>query len=238
MKKINVLCIIIGIICFLVAGYIVFDKVLVKDVNIKINEEQENNNINEYLAKVGSSLGWLIVKEGIDTQDDSGMYTPNYNYNYLEKNENKQLFTMEYILSYSDNLSKFLVFSGFDMSKIDESPYSDATIAYLDYDSFNSYYKRLFNKDFNIKNGKKGNTKYDDEYVYFDNRHPGSNGIYVSMIISDKVLYNKGEYVASINVTYSTRLADKLGVSSNKGIVTYTKNSVNDIILKSFMLEK
>ena len=45
---------------------------------------------------------------------------------------------------------------------------------------------------FKITKGKMGNTKYDKDYVYFDNRHPGSNGVYVSMITSDKVEYKKG----------------------------------------------
>ena len=31
MKKLNIFCIIIGIICFLVAGYIVTDKILIKE---------------------------------------------------------------------------------------------------------------------------------------------------------------------------------------------------------------
>ena len=33
MKKLNIFCIIIGIICFLVAGYIVTDKILIKEDN-------------------------------------------------------------------------------------------------------------------------------------------------------------------------------------------------------------
>ena len=32
MKKLNIFCIIIGIICLLVAGYIVTDKILIKEV--------------------------------------------------------------------------------------------------------------------------------------------------------------------------------------------------------------
>ena len=156
----------------------------------------------------------------------------------LNSIENKQLFTIEYILSYPDNESQFVVLSAGDYKKIDVSPTDDFTIAYLDYNVFNRYYNELFGKDFNIDKAKKGNTKYDKEYVYYDNRRPGSNGVYVSMITSDKVWYKNGEYIANVKVTYSTRLADIIGVSDSTGIVTYIKNSDNAIILRSFILEK
>ena len=239
MKKLNIFCIIIGIICFLVAGYIVTDKILIKEDNkIEIDEEKELKDINNHLSKIGSPLGWLIVKEGIDSQDDNGKYSPKYNYNYLEKYENRQLFVMEYILSYQDNIDSFTVLSAGDQSVVEDTPTSDFTLAYLDYKIFNKYYKELLGEDFKITKGKMGNTKYDKDYVYFDNRHPGSNGVYVSMITSDKVWYKNGEYIANVKITYSTRLADIIGVSDSTGIVTYIKNSDNAIILRSFILEK
>lgn len=238
MKKINVLFIIVGIISFLVAGYIITDKILARNINVEIDEEKELGTANEYLAKIGSPLGWLIVKEGIDMQDDNGKYKPRYNYDYLNSIENKQLFTMEYILSYPDYMDEFVVLSAGDYKKIDVSPTDDFTIAYLDYNIFNKYYNQLFGKDFNIDKAKKGNTEYDKEYVYYDNRRSGSNGVYVSMITSDKVWYKNGEYIANVKVTYSTRLADIIGVSDSTGIVTYIKNSDNAIILRSFILEK
>lgn len=238
MKKINVLFIIVGIISFLVAGYIITDKILARNINVEIDEEKELGTTNEYLSKIGSPLGWLIVKEGINMQDDNGKYKPRYNYDYLNSIENKQLFTMEYILSYPDNESQFVVLSAGDYEKIDVSPTDDFTIAYLDYNVFNRYYNELFGKNFNIDKAKKGNTKYDKDYVYYDNRRPGSNGVYVSMITSDKVWYKNGGYIANVKVTYSTRLADIIGVSDSTGIVTYIKNSDNAIILRSFILEK
>lgn len=238
MKKINLLFIIVGIISFLVAGYIITDKILARNINVEIDEGKELGTANEYLAKIGSPLGWLIVKEGINMQDDNGKYKPRYNYDYLNSIENKQLFTMEYILSYPDNESQFVVLSAGDYKKIDVSPTDDFTIAYLDYNIFNKYYNQLFGKNFNIDKAKKGNTEYDKEYVYYDNRRPGSNGVYVSMITSDKVWYKNGEYIANVKVTYSTRLADIIGVSDSTGIVTYIKNSDNAIILRSFILEK
>ena len=143
MKKINLLFIIVGIISFLVAGYIITDKILARNINVEIDEEKELGTANEYLAKIGSPLGWLIVKEGINMQDDNGKYKPRYNYDYLNSIENKQLFTMEYILSYSDNFNEFVVLSASDYKKIDVSPTDDFTIAYLDYNIFNKYYNQF-----------------------------------------------------------------------------------------------
>ncbi len=238
MKKLNIICIVIGIISFVVAGYILTEKILAKEVKVEINEEKELKEVNNYLAKVGSPLGWLIIKKGIDTQDENGKYKPKYNENYLEKYENRQLFVMEYILSYPDNQDKFITLSAGDHTKIEESPTSDFTLAYLDYKTFNNYYKELIGEDFKLDKAKKGGTEYDKENVYYDNRKPGSNGVYVSMITSDKVEYKDKSLVAEIKVTYSTRAAENLGVETNKGIIKYTKNSDNNIILKSFILEK
>lgn len=240
MKKINTIFIIIGIICFMIAGYILVDKILYKEDKITINEEKELKEVNNYLAKVGSPLGFLIVKEGINNQDENGNYKLIYNKNYLEKYENKQLFTMEYILSYDDNKALFIVLSAGDYSIVKDTPTSDFTLAYLDYDTFNKYYNELFNTNFDINNKdvKIGNTKYDNSNVYFDNRHPGSNGVYVSMITSDSVEYKDNNYVASVKVTYSTRLAELTSSDSSSGIITYTKdNNNNNIIIKEFILE-
>lgn len=239
MKKINTIFIIIGIICFMIAGYILVDKILYKEDKITINEEKELKEVNNYLAKVGSPLGFLIVKEGINNQDENGNYKLIYNKNYLEKYENKQLFTMEYILSYDDNKALFTVLSAGDYSIVKDTPTNDFTLAYLDYDTFNKYYNELFNTNFDINNKdvKIGNTKYDNSNVYFDNRHPGSNGVYVSMITSDSVEYKDNNYVASVKVTYSTRLAELTSSDSSSGIITYTKDNNNNIIIKEFILE-
>ena len=120
------------------------------------------------------------------------------------------------------------------------SPSDEYVMAYYPYDLFNQEYKKYFSDNFDLDNRVVSslNTKYDKDYVYFDNRHPGSNGVYVSMITSDKVEYKKGEYIASIKATYSTRLADILDKETSNGIISYTKDGDNNIILKSFILKK
>ena len=65
MKKLNIFCIIIGIICFLVAGYIVTDKILVTEDNkIEIDEETYN----DWKDKDEDALGDLIL-DMIDRND-------------------------------------------------------------------------------------------------------------------------------------------------------------------------
>ena len=52
------------------------------------------------------------------------------------------------------------------------------------------------------------------------------------------VEYKKGEYIASVKATYSTRLSDILDKETSDGIISYTKDGNNNIILKSFILKK
>ena len=108
----------------------------------------------------------------------------------------------------------------------------------MDYNTFNKYYKKFFNKDFDISKQYKGDTSYDTEYVYYQNRKSGSNGVYVPMITSDNIEYKDNKYVANITITYSTRAATLIGKENDKGKLVYTKDINNNIILESFMVNK
>ena len=239
MKKINILCFIMGIICFSIAGYIIYNK-FYKQEEIKFNKDEELKQVNNKLSEIGSSLGWLIITNGIDNQNEDGTkYSIEYNKNLLEEDYNKQLFTMEYILSTKNENDKFILLNGFDKSKVkDANPSDDFILAYWDYNTFNKYYKKFFNKDFDISKQYKGDTSYDTEYVYYQNRKSGSNGVYVPMITSDNIEYKDNKYVANITITYSTRAATLIGKENDKGKLVYTKDINNNIILESFMVNK
>ena len=239
MKKINILCFIMGIICFSIAGYIIYNK-FYKQEEIKFNKDEELKQVNNKLSEIGSSLGWLIITNGIDNQNEDGTkYSIEYNKNLLEEDYNKQLFTMEYILSTKNENDKFILLNGFDKSKVkDANTTDDFILAYLDYDTFNTYYKKFFNKDFDISKQYKGDTSYDTEYVYYQNRKSGSNGVYVPMITTDNIEYKDNKYVANITITYSTRAATLIGKENDKGTLVYTKDINNNIILESFMVNK
>ena len=143
MKKLDIICIIIGVICFLLAGYIVYIKFF-KENKIDFNEEEEIKLLDDKLAKIGTPLGWLIITDGIDHQNEDGTkYNISYGTNLLKEYSNRQLFTMKYILSTKNENDKFILLSGFDNNKIEGEPTDDYTLAYLDYDTFNKYYKDL-----------------------------------------------------------------------------------------------
>lgn len=239
MKKINIICFIMGIICFSIAGYIIYNK-FYKQEEIKFNKDEELKQVNNKLSEIGSSLGWLIITNGIDNQNEDGTkYSIDYNKNLLEEDYNKQLFTMEYILSTKNENDKFILLNGFDKSEVkDANPTDDFILVYLDYNTFNTYYKKFFNKDFDISKQYKGDTSYDTEYVYYQNRKSGSNGVYVPMITSDNIGYKDNKYVANITITYSTRAATLIGKENDKGTIVYTKDINNNIILESFMVNK
>lgn len=238
MKKINLICIITGIVCFLLAGYIIYNKLL-NEKDIIFNKEEELKQIDEELNKIGSSLGWIIITDGIDHQNEDGTkYNISYNINLLKKTTNRQLFTMEYIISTKNENSKFIVLSGSDNHKIEGEPTDEYTLAYLDYNTFNKYYKEFFGEDFDLSKQDKGNTTYDKEYVYYRNRRAGSNAIYVPTIKPINVEYKNNKYKANIEITYSTRAAQLLGVSKSQGIIIYTKDLNNNIIIELFIISK
>lgn len=238
MKKLDIICIIIGVICFLLAGYIVYIKFF-KENKIDFNEEEEIKLLDDKLAKIGTPLGWLIITDGIDHQNEDGTkYNISYGTNLLKEYSNRQLFTMEYILSTKNENDKYILLSGFDNNKIEGEPTDDYTLAYLDYDTFNKYYKDLFGEDFDLNKQDKGNTTYDKEYVYYRNRRAGSNNVYVPIIKAISVEYKNNKYIADIEVTYSTRASELIGVPKSNGTITYTKNIDNNILLEDFIINK
>lgn len=238
MKKLNIICIITGLICFLLAGYITYNKFF-KEKNINFNKEEELKQINDVLVETGNSLGWLIITNGIDHQNEEGTkYNISYGTNLLKDIKNKQLFIMEYILSTKNENDKFIVLSGIDNHKIEGEPTDDYTLAYLDYNTFNEYYKKFFDEDFELNKQDKGNTSYDKEYVYYRNRRAGSNNVYVPMINATNVKYKNNTLIADIEITYSTRAAQLIGKEKDKGTITYTKNINNNIVLNTFIINK
>lgn len=238
MKKLDIICIIIGVICFLLAGYIVYSKFF-KENKIDFNEEEEIKLLDDKLAKIGTPLGWLIITDGIDHQNEDGTkYNISYGTNLLKEYSNRQLFTMKYILSTKNENDKFILLSGFDNNKIEGEPTDDYTLAYLDYDTFNKYYKDLFGEDFDLNKQDKGSTTYDKEYVYYRNRRAGSNNVYVPIIKAISVEYKNNKYIADIEVTYSTRASELIGVPKSNGTITYTKNIDNNISLEDFIINK
>lgn len=237
MNKINYLFYIIGIVCIIIAGYILLDKLFDSDeIDINFNEDEEIELLNDKLSEIGFPLGWIIIVDGINNQDRNGNYVVTFNDDLLENYEYRQLFVMEYILSTTNNSDMFIVLD-MDDNVIEDSPTSEFTKGYLDYNEYNNYYKSLFGEDFDNDKAMKGNTSYDEEYVFYDNRRTGSNGVYVSMIQATEVEYNNGIYTSNVIITYSTRASELVGTSEDTAAIEYTKDINDNIILKSFSLK-
>ena len=94
------------------------------------------------------------------------------------------------------------------------------------------------NEDFDLNKQDKGNTTYDKEYVYYRNRRAGSNNVYVPIIKAISVEYKNNKYIVDIEVTYSTRASELIGVPKSNGTITYTKNIDNNILLEAFTVNK
>ena len=141
MNKKNIVWWVIGILCILVAVYIVCDKIFFKENDVNFNEDEEIVLVNDKLREIGSPLGWLIIVDGISNQDENGKYNVGYGRDLLSNYGYRQLFVMEYILSYNSNYDKFTVL-GMDGNIVTDIPTSDFTTAYISYDDFNEYYKR------------------------------------------------------------------------------------------------
>lgn len=237
MKKINTLFYVVGIICFVIAGYIIYDKFFTKDMlNINFNEDEEIEVLNNKLSEIGSPLGWLVIVDGINNQDSNGNYVVSFNKDLLDNYKYRQLFVMEYILTNTNNYDLFTV-TDMDGNVIEDIPTSEFTLAYLEYDEYNGYYKSLFGEDFDNNKAMNGNTSYDKTHVYYDNRRSGSNGVYVSMIQTNEVSYEDGIYTSNVIITYSTRASELVGASEDVAVIEYTKDINDNIILKSFTLK-
>lgn len=232
MKKVNAIFYVVGIVCFVVAIYIIYDKFFAnKEIIINFNEDEEIVLLNDKLSEIGSSLGWIVIVDGINNQDDNGNYVVTYDKDLLDNIDYRQLFVMEYILSNVNNYDLFTVYDT-EGNKVDDIPTSEMTMAYIKYDDFNSYYKDLFGENFNINT-----SSVNYEKVYYDNRRAGSNGVYVSMIQGNSIEYNDGIYKANVNVTYSTRASELIGTSEDTAMIEYTKDINGSILLRSFTLK-
>ena len=240
MKKINILFYVIGILCFGIAGYIIYDDIFgVHKEEIVFYEDEEIELLNNKLKEIGSPLGWTIIVDGINNQDRNGNYNITFNKNLLSNYSYKQLFVMEYILS---NTSNYDLFTVYDMNgeKIDDLPTSDFTFSYIDYNDYNDYYLSIFGENFDMNKAEKGNLLLSDSHnnVYYDNRKAGSNGVYVSMIQATGVDYEDGFYRGTATITYSTRASELVGANVDIAVIKYTKDIDGNILLKSFVLEK
>lgn len=224
-----------------IGGYLYFSKGTIKGTDVDVTKEKEK--LNDDLQDITKSLGWLVITSGIDNYNSGGKYEPQKNKDLLATTENRQLFIMEKILEKESNYSRFVKVA--QDGSVDKDPNTivtdEMTTAYYPANLFNTEYKKYFGEDFDIDNRKVStlNTAQDKskDYVYYNNKRAGANGLSVDAMTVNKVEYNKEDalLVADITLTYSSR-ASSLGYSYNNMTLNYTRDNDN-LILKSMFIK-
>ncbi len=231
--------VVIALIFILVLAVYIGAGVISSDSNLdrKFNEDKEIEFLNDNLSEVGSSLGVLVLMTGIDNSNSNRSFKLEKNIDLLENEENRQLFVMEYILTYQNNYDKFIVLDSDEKVVLSNAVPTDSnTIAYLKYEDFNFYYNKLFGNDFNLSDSIKGNTLYDAKYVYYPNKRNLLDGLYVPMISALNIKYEDNYFVADVKVYYSEMIRKIIGYEYDMATLIYSKNGNGDMLLNSFVL--
>ena len=231
--------VVIALIFILVLAVYIGAGVISSDSNLdrKFNKDKEIEFLNDNLSEVGSSLGVLVLMTGIDNSNSDRSFKLEKNIDLLENEENRQLFVMEYILTYQNNYDKFIVLDSDEKVVLSNAVPTDSnTIAYLKYEDFNFYYNKLFGNDFNLSDSIKGNTLYDAKYVYYPNKRNLLDGLYVPMISALNIKYEDNYFVADVKVYYSEMIRKIIGYEYDMATLIYSKNGNGDMLLNSFVL--
>ena len=231
--------VVIALIFILVLAVYIWAGVISSDSNLdrKFNKDKEIEFLNDNLSEVGSSLGVLVLMTGIDNSNSNRSFKLEKNIDLLENEENRQLFVMEYILTYQNNYDKFIVLDSDEKVVLSNAVPTDSnTIAYLKYEDFNFYYNKLFGNDFNLSDSIKGNTLYDAKYVYYPNKRNMLDGLYVPMISALNIKYEDNYFVADVKVYYSEMIRKIIGYEYDMATLIYSKNGNGDMLLNSFVL--
>lgn len=179
--------------------------------------------LEENLQPILKPLGWLVIVS--DTSSGLSDYHVETGMDILEKPYGRQLFVMEDILQDTKNFGLFTTLVD-DQMETYESPTDEMVMVYLPYEMFNKRYQSLFNETFNVE-GSMVNENIPDElaenYVYYDNRRAGANGVCVDSFEIKQIDYDMNHeiYEASLTLNYSERAAQRLGRSSDCVLLKY-----------------
>ncbi len=229
MKNLKFIIISIVIVIAIVIGVII-----IKPNNIDVESEKEN--LKSYLDDISYALGIT----GLADHYDGNFF---YQTDLFKDYSLRQLFTMEYILHDTNNYDKFIVLNTTSLEKDDNlSPVENETLAYLDYETFNEIYKKLFGEDYDVGKREISYARvatYDigGKYVYY--RNTRTDGMYVENYEIKDIKFDKKEslYTATLDVNYSDDVQKILGNTKQQAKIQYHKVSDN-IVLDSYMLMK
>lgn len=211
-------------------------------VNQNFNEVEERESLNQDIQEIEASLGFLAILTSVDKYNAGGDYVTKKGVNLLEATEDKQLFVMEQIVRNSENDKNFVVLDmNGEVDKEITSPTTDGATAYYPADLFKTEYAKYFKETFSMKDRKvsSNNNQYDQDsnYVYYENRRPGLNGLSVTGITIEKIEKNTTDtYLANITLHYNDRTSSMLGASSEEAELIYSRRE-NIIQIESYKLK-
>lgn len=211
-------------------------------VNQNFNEVEERESLNQDIQEIEASLGFLAILSSVDKYNGGGDYVTKKGVNLLEATEDKQLFVMEQIVRNSENDKNFVVLDmNGEVDKEITSPTTDGATAYYPADLFKTEYAKYFKETFSMKDRKvsSNNNQYDQDsnYVYYENRRPGLNGLSVTGITIEKIEKNTTDtYLAHITLHYNDRTSSMLGASSEEAELIYSRRG-NIIQIESYKLK-
>lgn len=211
-------------------------------VNQNFNEVEERESLNQDIQEIEASLGFLAILSSVDKYNGGGDYVTKKGVNLLEATEDKQLFVMEQIVRNSENDKNFVVLDmNGEVDKEITSPTTDGATAYYPADLFKTEYAKYFKETFSMKDRKvsSNNNQYDQDsnYVYYENRRPGLNGLSVTGITIEKIEKNTTDtYLANITLHYNDRTSSMLGASSEEAELIYSRRE-NIIQIESYKLK-
>lgn len=211
-------------------------------VNQNFNEVEERESLNQDIQEIEASLGFLAILSSVDKYNGGGDYVTKKDTNLLEATEDKQLFVMEQIVRNSENDKNFVVLDmNGEVDKEITSPTTDGATAYYPVDLFKTEYAKYFKETFSMKERKvsSNNNQYDQDsnYVYYENRRPGLNGLSVTGITIEKIERNTTDtYLANITLHYNDRTSSMLGASSEEAELIYSRRG-EDIQIESYKLK-
>lgn len=225
---------------------------LLRDKNVSFNQGEntdttfdsvaERDSFNQDLKEIESSLGFIAILTSIDKYNAGGDYVTKKDVNLLEDNKEKQLFVMEQIVRNTENDKNFVILNmNGEVDKEITTPTTEGSIAYYPASLFESVYHKYFEGNFSIEQREVSSyqNKYDQDsnYVYYNNRRAGMNGLTVSSITVEKVEKSSdGMYLAHITLHYSSRAVELLSVDSDTAELVYQRDE-DGIKIQSYMIK-
>ena len=182
-----------------------------------VNKAWIQAQIDEYQKE----LGWMLILS--DEQSFATDYHVVRGENILSEEKAKQLFTMEYLVEHKRDGSTFMI-AGEQGLEMTDDPTQEFVAVYVDYETFNEQYRYFFDEDFDINAGMRmEGEQAAKDYVYYDNRRPGSNGVQAEKIAVGECTYEEGAqlYTVALTISYSERAQEMLGRSTDEVSLSY-----------------